>query len=107
MVETFFIARLFGFASVHRQLTIRQVEDAVVQLEARARERHLGRHDNSHRGREQEEALDVGLQTSRTAEPERRDRCLNSVEIAVVLHFGGKKKKGVAEEALFECQRCP
>lgn len=61
---------------VHSQLTIWQVEDAVLELEARTCEGHLGRHDDSGRRGEQKETFAVRLQASGTTQSEKRAEAL-------------------------------
>lgn len=54
------------------QRTVWQVEQAVVELKARPRERHLRGHDHGGWRRRQEESLAVGLQTPGAAQSEGR-----------------------------------
>lgn len=67
------------------QLTVWQVEDAVVQLKARPCEGHLRRHDYSGRSWEQEEALAVGLQTPGTTQSGQRWRHQGLAEMYVFM----------------------
>lgn len=67
----------------HPQLTIWQVEDAVLQLKARPCEWHLRCHKDSGCHREQEETFAVGLQSSGATQSEKGEGGWNWREVSL------------------------